>query len=156
MTRTIALLAVCALLAACATTPAGPGGPSGPSGPLNPGGSPTPSSCTTNSSSMIVVKYGDSSIDVTHRINVKKNKFFKIRLDPANSSSDPVDYTTMNVYVFGSTTNAQWLNAVYNAGGQNHKDFDVCADAPIGEYKYMVVIPGIGTIDPRIDIKDPN
>jgi hypothetical protein len=112
--------------------------------------------CATNSASMIVVKYGDSRIEVTHRINVKKNKFFKLRLDPSNSSADPVDFTTMNVYLFGSTADAQWLNETYNADGQNQKDFDICASAPVGEYKYMVVIPGIGTIDPRIVIKDPD
>lgn len=133
------------MVAACQTTPPSPGGSGGP---------PGPTSCTTNSSSMIVIKYGDSSIEVTHKINVKKNKFFKLRLNPSNSSADPVDYKTMNVYVFGSTTDAAWLNETYNAGGLNQKDFDICADAPAGEYKYMVVIPGIGTIDPRVEIEN--
>ncbi len=122
------------MLAACETMPSSPDGAAGPSGPSTPGGSPTPSSCTANSSSMIVVKYGDSSIEVTHKVNVKKNRNFKIRLDPANASSDPVDYTTMNVYFFGNTTDAQWLTEVYNAGGANQKDFTICADAPAGEY----------------------
>ena len=105
---------------------------------------------------MVTIKYGGSSIEVTHRMKVKKNKFFKIRLDPENTNSDPVDYKIMDVHVIGSTMDAAWLNAVYNADGQNHKDFDVCADAPVGEYKYLVVIPGIGTIDPRIVIKEPD
>ena len=153
MTRTIALLAACALFAACVTTPASPDGQAGPVGPNGPDDH---HECTANSESMVVVNYGDSSIKVTHKIHVKKNKNFKLRLNPANSSADPVNYTTMNVYVFGSTADAQWLNEVYNANGANQKDFTICADAPVGEYKYMVVIPGIGTIDPRIVIKDPD
>ena len=142
------------MLAACQTMSTAPDGAAGPTGPSAPGGAPIPTSCTANSSSMIVVKYGDSSIEVTHKVNVNKNENFKIRLDPANASSDPVNYKTMNVYFFGSTTNAQWLTEVYNADGQNQKDFTICADAPAGEYKYMVVIPGIGTIDPRVEIEN--
>ena len=152
MIRVIALLAGCAMLAACgtmATTPNAQGGPIGPQGPYQ------DPPCRTNSSQMIVVKYSGSSIDVTHRIDVTKNKFFVLRLDPENTNADPVDYKTMNVYLLGGDTNATWLNATYNADGQNQKDFDICADAPAGEYKYLVVIPGIGTIDPRVVVKEP-
>ena len=146
MRRIFVLVTVFGTLAACETMP---------TGPVDSGGTTEPAECTTNSASMITVKYGDSSIDVTHRINVKKDEFFTLRLDPANSSADPVDYTTMDVYIFGSTTDAQWLNGTYNAGGANHKDFDICTTAPEGEYKYMVVIPGIGTIDPRVIVDPP-
>ena len=154
MTRKIAILSLCVLLAACETMATGPDGAAGPTGPSSQDDVQAPDECTTNSSSIIVVKYGDSSIEVTHRINVKKNKFFKLRLNPENTSADPVNYKIMNVYLFGSTSDAQWLNGSYNAEGENQKDFDICAGAPAGEYKYMVVIPGIGTIDPRIQIEN--
>jgi hypothetical protein len=149
MIRTIAFVTIGALLVACETTPMNTGGDK-VSAPVSGAAS---TSCTSNSSQKITIKYGDSSIDVTHKINVKKGKNFKLILNPSNSSADPVDYTTMNVYLFGSTTDAQWLTDVYNAGGQNSKEFDICASADEGEYKYMVVIPGIGTIDPRVEIK---
>ena len=150
MIKTIALIGACMLVAGCPATPVDVG--------ENPGTGPSlvmpPPTCTQGPASTITVKYGDSKIDVTHKVKVKKNKFLKLTLNPDNSSQEPVDYKSMNVYLFGNTPDAKWLDGVYNAGGQNQKSFDICADAPVGHYKYMVVIPGVGTIDPRIEIEN--
>ena len=150
MIRTIAVLAACVMVSGCEATPIDTG--------VNPGTGPDlvvpPPNCTQGPVSQITIKYGDSKIEVTHKVKVKKSNFLKLTLNPDNSSQEPMDYKTLNVYLFGTTPDAQWLDDVYNAGGQNQKSFDICADAPVGKYKYMVVIPGVGTIDPRVEIEN--
>lgn len=131
-------------MAACQTTPPYTNGQ---------GGNPGPDSCVGNSADKITIAYKASSITVTPKVRVDKDTHFKVILKP--DSSDAA-VKNMNVYLFGNTADAAWLNKVYNADGNNQKEFDICADAPIGEYKYMVVIPGIGTIDPRIVVKNPD
>ena len=153
MIKKIALVAGCTMLAGCPANP-----PVDAS--MNPGVTPPPAvgpaSCTqpTGPKPRIIIKYGDSSIEVTHKIKSKQNNYFELRLDPSNSSADPVDFTTMNVFLIGADAKSQWLSGTYNAGGANQKTFDICADAPEDMYKYTVVIPGVGMIDPRVEIKN--
>lgn len=159
MTRMIGLLTACAFFAACETMPATPdsiAGPAGPSGTLD-------HHCEGKSDGKITIDYAAASISVTPKIKAKKGTYFEVILNPVNSAPDPedpnpIDFKKLNVYFFGATSDAAWLNAVYNADGANKKVFEVCANAPgleAREYKYNVVIPGVGTIDPRIVIKDP-
>ena len=149
MIRTIAVLAACVLVSGCETTP------------IDEEVKPDTKRCTQGPVSQVTIKYGDSKIDVTHKVKVHKSNFLKLTLKPENSPHDPddslekpVDYETLNIYLFGTTPDAKWLDGVYNAGGKNQRSFDICVDAPVGHYKYMVVIPGVGTIDPRVEIEN--
>lgn len=148
MKRTITILTTCAFLAGCPSVPINTATNNGSGTDPN---EPRTDFCTKSANPKIKIEYGDSWIKVKHKVNVKQKDFITLVFKPENKAP----YKNLDVYLFGASTDAEWLNGVYNAGGSDEKNFDVCVEAEPGEYKYMVVVPGVGTIDPRIIVDVP-
>lgn len=103
----------------------------------------------------ITIEYGDSKIDVTHKVSVGRDEKLVIKLEPDNQSDEGVDYKTLDIYLIGKDNASKWLNRALNAGDSNTKKAVICVDNRAADtYRYMVVVPGVGEIDPRIDVHD--
>ena len=98
----------------------------------------------------LFVKYGDSKIDVTPKIDVGQGGEIIVKLKADKG------FENTKVTFDGKTANDNWLDKVMTAGN-GKKQIWICVDpnqAP-GEYKYNVIVEGVGQIDPRaIVIKD--
>jgi hypothetical protein len=98
------------------------------------------------------VRYGDSKIDVTPKIDVGQGGEIIVKLKPEKG------YENTKVMFDGKTANDNWLDKEMSYG-DGKKQIWLCVDpnqAP-GEYSYNVEVVGVGTIDPRaIVIKDNN
>jgi len=98
------------------------------------------------------VRYGDSKIDVTPKIDVGQGGEIIVRLKADKG------YENTKVIFKGKTANDDWLNKEMTVGN-GKKQIWICVDpnqAP-GQYRFNVEVDGVGTIDPRaIVIKDNN
>jgi hypothetical protein len=96
------------------------------------------------------VRYGDSKIDITPKIDVGQGGEIIVRLKADKG------YENTKVTFDGKTANDDWLNKEMTAGN-GKKQIWICVDpnqAP-GEYRFNVMVDGVGTIDPRaIVIRD--
>jgi len=96
------------------------------------------------------VRYGDSKIDITPKIDVGQGGEIIVRLKADKG------YENTKVTFHGKAANDDWLNKEMTAGN-GKKQIWICVDpnqAP-GEYRFNVTVDGVGTIDPRaIVIKD--
>jgi hypothetical protein len=98
--------------------------------------------------------YGDSKIQVTNKVTAKSDGKLVIKMHPDNSSDEGIDYGTLDITLVGKDSASNWLTRTLNASEQNTKKATICVDGkPVGKYHYMVVVPGVGTIDPRVDIE---
>jgi hypothetical protein len=101
----------------------------------------------------VTIEYGDSKIDVTHKVKAKQDEKIVFKLEPDNQSDEGVDYKELEIMVVGKTKDSAWLNRKFKASDSTNKKFVVCIDGRRpGSYYYMVVVPGVGTIDPRVDV----
>jgi len=98
------------------------------------------------------VKYGDSKIVVTPKIDVGQGGEIIVKLKADKG------YENTKVTFDGKTANDGWLNKEMTFG-DGKKQIWICVDptqAP-GEYRFNVEVDGVGTIDPRaIVIRDHN
>jgi len=98
------------------------------------------------------VRYGDSKIDVTPKIDVGQGGEIIVRLKADKG------YENTKVTFKGKTDGDDWLNKEMTAGN-GKKQIWICVkpnQAP-GEYRFNVIVDSVGTIDPRaIVIKDNN
>jgi hypothetical protein len=160
MIKKLALLAACTVFAACAATQS-------TNAPSNPGNAPSNSGDASADllpsleppGPLIVVRYGDSRINATPIARARQGGTLTLKLVPVGGPEDTVSYASMNVFLIGSTQDAQWLNGTYNREANEKGEFDITVTGKGKdggrEYKYMVVIPGIGTIDPRVIVDLP-
>ena len=110
----------------------------------------TPNNCNGKGKVGLVVKYGDSKIDVTPKIDVGQGGEIIVQLKPDK------DYKNTKVIFDGKTANDNWLDKEMTFG-DGKKQIWICVDPnqTPGEYKYNVEVDGVGEIDPRaIVIKD--
>jgi hypothetical protein len=103
------------------------------------------------------IAYGDSKIDVKHVYKVRKTEYdaFTIKLEPNKSMYANVDFDNLEIMIVGKTPNSQWLNRKLVASDSNSRRFKVCIeDRAKGNYYYNVIVPGVGQIDPRVDVEE--
>ena len=102
----------------------------------------------------VTIEYGDSKIVVTHKVTAKQDEKVVFKLKPDNQSDEGVDYNDLEILVVGETRDSKWLNRKLRASDSNNKKTTVCIDGrKAGTYYYMVIVPGVGTIDPRVDVE---
>ncbi len=101
----------------------------------------------------VKIDYGDSKIDVTHKVRPRQDEKVVFKLNPDNQSDEDVDYDELEIMIVGKTPDSKWLNRKFKASDTNNNKFVVCVDGRnTGTYYYMVIVPGVGTIDPRVDV----
>jgi len=112
----------------------------------------TPNRCDGTGKVKIEIKYGDSSIQVTPKSNVKRRGEIIYDLKPEQNPQSGIDYETVLVTVNGKTASDIWLNA---AGTKAGPDLFICVDEnqPFGDYDFSVTVTGVGTIDPRVHVE---
>lgn len=102
----------------------------------------------------VTIEYGDSKIVVTHKVTAKQDEKVVFKLKPDNQSDEGVDYKDLEILVVGETRDSKWLNRKLKASDSNNKKTTVCIDGrKAGTYYYMVIVPGVGEIDPRVDVE---
>jgi hypothetical protein len=106
----------------------------------------------------VTVKYGAEGITVVPKKNVKRRSVFIIALKPASN-----DYKDNKVTIHGvsvtpggaGVADPNWLDT--SDAYDTRKKFIYCApDVPDGttqDYKYDVVVEGLGRIDPRVTVE---
>ena len=104
-----------------------------------------PNKCDGKGKVDLVVKYGDSMIDVTPKIEIGRSGEINVMLKAEKG------YENTPVAFEGKTPNDSWLNKTGMTQGDGKKQVLICVDpnqAP-GEYEYNVIVDGVGSIDPR-------
>jgi hypothetical protein len=153
MKANIMILVALALLSACNTMGTTGGGTG--SGGTGSGGSTGTAACTGSNGKDITIRYGDSRIDVTHKVNVNKaDEKIVLKLQPENNPASGKDYKTLQIRIEGKTPDAGWLDRwVAHSDPADKKVFCVNTQN-VGVYKYSVTVPGVGEIDPRVEVID--
>jgi hypothetical protein len=130
-----------------------------------PAGLSVPASCPgtdrpIRGSSLVLVKYGDSYLEVTSHAQVaRKNDkgvgAIEFKLTPIGGAVRE----TAVVTIIGKRPPSKFPNASVSwlhALGRGKESLVVCPDddTPNGEYKYEVSVEGVGTLDPRAEVID--
>jgi hypothetical protein len=148
MKANIMILVALALLSACNTMGTTGGG-------TGSGGSTGATACTGSNGKDITIRYGDSRIDVTYKIKVNKaDEKIVLKLQPENNSASGTDYETLQIRIEGKTPDASWLD-LWVADSDPADKKVICVDSQnVGVYTYSVIVPGVGEIDPRVEVID--
>lgn len=145
MSRIIPVVTVSFLVAGCAASPVVHGPATGQ----------TIVECPGSNGPDMHIRYGDSKIEVTHKVKAKSDGKLVIRMHPSNQSDQGIDYDTLDITLVGKDSASNWLTRTLNASEQNSKKAVICVDGkPEGVYHYMVIVPGVGVIDPRVEIEN--
>ena len=78
-----------------------------------------------------------------------------IRLHPDNKSKSDnnVDYKSLEIELAGKDAASKWINTKLDANDRNSSRAVICVNnKPVGTYSYLVKIPGVGVIDPRVQV----
>lgn len=111
--------------------------------------------CPGSNGPDVQIWYGDSRVKVTNRVKTKSDGKIVIKMHPAATSENGVDYKTLNVSLIGKNTKSAWLTRTLNSTETATKKATICVDGqPEDTYEYLVVVPGVGSIDPRVEIKN--
>lgn len=98
--------------------------------------------------------YGDAKIRVTNKVTAKQDGKLVIKMHPDASSDNGVDYKTLNISLIGKDAQSSWLTRTLNSTELASKKAVICVDGQAeGIYEYLVVVPGVGVIDPRVEIE---
>lgn len=116
-------------------------------------GQNTDNDCDGKGRVFIDIGYGDAYIYVTPKSKVKPKGEIVYKLKPDKNALSGVDYKEKTIEIDGKTSSDDWLNASPKYG-DGKKKFFICVDQnqPAGSYNFEVVVPGVGTIDPRVDV----
>jgi hypothetical protein len=134
MKRIIALLSTGLVLCACA--------------PLV----PQIKECPGANGKDVTIRYGDSRIEVTYKVNVNQDEKVVLKLHPENNAASGVNYDDLEIELKGKTSQDDWIDRKLKSTDGPNKHI-ICVDGQaVGEYEYAVIVPGVGTIDPRIDV----
>ncbi len=102
------------------------------------------------------IRYGDSYLTATPRGNAKRKGEVVYKLKPRKNQPSGINYSTVIVEIDGKRDpEDKWLNKNAAAGNGNTKIF-ICvpqSQAP-GTYGFNVTVPGVGTIDPRVNVQN--
>jgi hypothetical protein len=113
----------------------------------------TPNNCDGKGKVDLFVKYGDSKIDVTAKIEVAQSGEINVMLKPDKG------FENTEIAFEGKNVEDAWLNKKDMKHSDGKKQVFICVkpDQAPGEYSYNVVVDGVGKIDPRaIVIQDEN
>jgi hypothetical protein len=106
--------------------------------------------CAETQSKHITIKYGDSEIRaVPATRDVRKNKYFEIRLDPQ------AGYEGKKVTVNGVGAGAGWIKGNGKKSDAGKEKIVICtpSDPAEGtEFKYTVTIENVGELDPHVRV----
>ena len=103
----------------------------------------------------IRIHYGDAHIKVTNRVSTTSDGKVVIKMFPDHTSDNGVNYETLNISLIGKNAKSAWLTRTVNATESASKKVTICVDGqPEDTYEYLVVVPGVGSIDPRVDINN--
>jgi len=145
MIKIVAVITAGFLIAGCPATPLVPGPATGQ----------VINECPGANGPDMHIWYGDSKIRVTNKVTANSDGKLVIKMHPDNSSAEGIDYGTLDISLIGKDSTSNWLTRTLNASEQNSKKAIICVDGkPEGDYQYMVVVPGVGTIDPRVEIEN--
>lgn len=149
MKTNVMILATLASLSACVS----PGG--APVSSMAGGGSTVATTCTGSNGKDITIRYGDSRIEVTYKVKVNKiDEKIVLKLHPENNAASGVDYKTLPIRLEGKTPGAGWLD-LWIADSDPEDKKIICVDNQnVGVYTYSVTVPGVGVIDPRVEVVD--
>lgn len=115
-------------------------------------GQNTDNQCNGKGKVDLKVEYGDSMIAVTPKIDINQSGEIVVMLKPEKG------FENTKVSFDGKTANDNWLDKEMTSG-DGKKQIWICVkpNQALGEYRFNVVVDGVGTIDPRaIVIKDNN
>ena len=116
------------------------------------------SDCQGRAAPPLRIFYGDSKIKVdNHVYHIKKRDFdvFRVDLHPDNNSVEGADYEELEIMLIGKDAKSQWLNRKLKASDSNNGRFRFCVrDQRAGSYYFLLVVPGVGELDPRVDVED--
>lgn len=111
--------------------------------------------CTGSNGHDIKITYGDSKIIVTNKVQVKRDEKLVIKFHPDNSSDEGRNYKNMDIFMIGKEGKDSWLNRKFNANDEGNKKAIICVDGQkAGMYSYLVLVPGVGEIDPRVEVQE--
>jgi hypothetical protein len=95
--------------------------------------------------------YGGSSIQITppeHSV-FKSKGFWRIKLQPGNGYEDAL------VTILGKSKKAlEWIHTAETASTNPTFICISLEDVATGTYEYSVTVEGLGTIDPRVIVKE--
>ena len=95
----------------------------------------------------ITIRYGDSKIMVTNRVEVERDGRLVLKLQADRGYENAV------VTLTGKDPQAAWIEAELKETEKNTPKAVICVDnQPVGTYYYEVNVDGVGTIDPRVDV----
>ena len=109
--------------------------------------------CPGSNGRDVTIKYGDSYIDVTYKVKVKQDEKIVLVLKPQNNAESGVDYKALDIRLIGETTKDRWLSRTLNDNDGESKKVICVDDQATGDYKYIVEVPGVGRIDPRVVVQ---
>jgi hypothetical protein len=110
--------------------------------------------CDGKGQTLIKIGYGDSYLEATPRGWAKRKGEIVYKLEPRKNQPSGIDYSNVDVKISGKRDpEDKWLDKYGKAGNGSNKIF-VCVDEnlPYGTYGFDVEVPGVGKIDPRIDV----
>ncbi len=102
----------------------------------------------------VQIHYGDSSIKVSHKIHVKQDEAIIMKLHPQMRAPSGTDYKNLEIEIRGEKLKDKWLNKKVKST-DDRKKLRICVkeDQAAGEYKYIVIVPKVGEIDPRVVVE---
>lgn len=108
--------------------------------------------CSGANGKDIKITYGDGYITVDWKKKVKQDEKIVFDLHPQNNAPSGINYKDLTISIIGKTANDAWLNRyMSDSGPDDHKI--ICVDGQsVGLYEYTVYVPGVGYIDPYVDV----
>ncbi len=111
--------------------------------------------CVGASGPDIKIWYGDAHIKVTNKVTTKSDGKVVIKMFPDHTSDNGVNYETLDISLIGKNAKSAWLTRTLNSTEAANKKATICVDGkPEDIYEFLVVVPGVGTIDPRVEVKN--
>ena len=98
------------------------------------------------------LRYGDSSIQITHKIKVKQEEAIILKLHPQQNPPSDTNYNDLEIKLIGEKFKDKWLNKTLKASDDSSKKIICVMMQKEGECKYIVKVPGVGEIDPRVEV----
>lgn len=108
--------------------------------------------CSGSNGKDVKIKYGDGYIEVDWKKQVKRDEKIVFKLDPENNPSSGTDYEHLTISIIGKSTDDSWLTRDM-AESDSAEQKIICVDGQaVGLYEYTVYVPGVGYIDPYVDV----
>ena len=94
-------------------------------------------------------RYG---VPITHKITVKQEEAIILKLHPQQNPPSGTNYDDLEIKLIGEKFKDKWLNKTLKASDGSSKKIICVMMQKEGEYKYIVKVPGVGEIDPRVKV----